>query len=134
MNYVQSPVELEQELEGMRLFSNYDPAFSIGGVVGLFRELQRYEAKQGRGFEQRMIHEAYDNLTCRLPGGQSMYIRAPELITAGQVVLRNWQTLKDKEVKRNVEKILRHAERCRAMNEESLKEAHGTFPKMEDWY
>lgn len=130
--WVKSPVELEQEREGMRLFSNWDPAFSIPGrnPVELYEDVKKYEAETGRQFEQKMLHKAYDRLTCRIQRGASMYIRAPELITDSQVVLRDWQILQDEEYKGNVEEVLRHAEICRASNEESLRDVDGILKEL----
>lgn len=128
--WVKSPFELEREKTGHRLFSNYDPAFSLGGFKGLFKELQEYEKEQGKDFVPFTHRVAYDKFTRRIPNGKSMYIDAPELITDSAVVLRDWETLQDEEYKGNVEEILRMGERLRASNEESLKEIRGILNRV----
>lgn len=124
--WVKSPKELEMEKEGFRLYSNYDPSFAVCSrtqfLMDMYHFIDRHKNQGIEGDHRILWDEASDNLTCRIPGGSSYYIRAPTLIIPEIVVIRDLDTLKDMPYKGNVRVILKYAEDCRKSNETSLKE------------
>ncbi len=111
--WVKSETEVQQEKEGFKLFSNYDPAFSHGGRVKLVLEMHDFIDENRLSCETRILREAYDHLTCGIPHGGSYYIKEPERIIPERVVIRNWQAFEDRPYEGDdVEEILANAERC----------------------
>jgi hypothetical protein len=126
--WVKSPDELELEAKGFRLFGNADVMYG-----NVFRQMRDMEAmvkefcEENNLPEETYVHlKAYDNYTCRLPEGRSLYMKAPELITPGPIVHRDLYLMIDKPYKGDdIEEIVEHTDKCRISNEESLKEVYG---------